>query len=97
MGGADLIDQKTTAYRLDCRSKCRFCLRIFFDLMDIVYQQLNAKLNFLDSEVIIANSLIGKYSNRQRAFPQSQPTKRTSTSQAGSADAPDHLSEYQVS
>ena len=97
MRSVDLTDQKTVAYRLDRRSSRRFYFRIFFDLMGmallnshIVYQQLNSNLNLLDFKVIIAKSLIVKYSNRQRAFPQGP-------SQAGLADTPNHLPEYQVS
>ena len=32
----DLCDQYITAYRLDRRSKCRFYLSIFFDLMPLM-------------------------------------------------------------
>ena len=35
MGGVDIMDQKTAAYRLDRKSKFRFYFRIFFDLMDV--------------------------------------------------------------
>ena len=35
MGGVDLMDQCTAAYRLDRKSSVRFYLRSFFDLMDI--------------------------------------------------------------
>ena len=35
IGGVDLIDQRTAAYRLDRKSSVRFYLHIFFDLMDI--------------------------------------------------------------
>ena len=36
MGGVDLLDQKTAAYKLDCKfSGGRSYLRSFFDLMDI--------------------------------------------------------------
>ena len=35
MGGVDLIDQRTAAYHLDRKSRVRFYLRIFFDLMDV--------------------------------------------------------------
>ena len=81
------MDQKTAAYGLDCGSKCRFYLPIFFDLMDlalvishILYQQLNSDCKLVGFKTVIANSLIGKYSSRQRAFPQSWPTKGRSTS-----------------
>ena len=35
MGGVDLIDQRTAVYHLDRKSRVRFYLRIFFDLMDV--------------------------------------------------------------
>ena len=63
----------------------------------IVYQNLNGNLDFLDFKIVIANCLIGKHSNRQRAFPESYPTKRKSTNQASPANTPDHLSKYEVS
>ena len=81
MGGVNLMNQKTAAYQIDCRSKCVFYLRIFFDLMDValvsshVYEKLNYNFKLLDFKTVIANSRIGKYSYRQRAFPQSRPTK----------------------
>ena len=55
------------------------------------------KLTLLDFKVVIAESLIGAYTNRQGAFPQFRPSKRKSLEQAGPVSAPDHLSEYQVS
>ena len=38
MGGADVIDQKMTSYRLDRKRKFRFYLRMFFDLIDIAIE-----------------------------------------------------------
>ena len=35
MGDVDDIDQKAAAYRLDCKNKLIFYLRMFFDLIDI--------------------------------------------------------------
>ena len=35
MGGVDLIDQRVAAYHLDRKPTITFCLRIFFDLMDV--------------------------------------------------------------
>ena len=37
IGGVDLLEQRTAAYRLDRKSSLRFYFRIFFDLMDIAY------------------------------------------------------------
>ena len=54
----DLIDQKTAAYRLDRRSKCRFYLGFVLYLINvalvnshIVYQDLNGNLNLLDLKI----------------------------------------------
>ena len=35
MGGVDLMDRRTAAYRLDRKSSVRFYIRILFDLTDI--------------------------------------------------------------
>ena len=66
MGGVDLMDQRTTAYRLDRKSSVRFCLRIFFDLLDIscinsffVYNMKHPKqLTLIDYKIVIAKNLI---------------------------------------
>ena len=72
MGGVDVIDQKTAAYRLDRKRKFRFYLRMFFDLIDIaiendaiVYTKLGNSISLLDFKIVVAKSLIGRYSNRQ--------------------------------
>ena len=33
----DILDQKTAAYRLDLKTKYRFYLSMFFDLMDVTH------------------------------------------------------------
>ena len=70
MGGVDVIDQKTAAYRLDCKNKFRFCLMMFFDLIDIaivnsyiVSTKLGTSISLLDFKIVVAKSLIGRYSN----------------------------------
>ena len=72
MGGVDVIDQKTAAYHLDCKSKFRFYLRMFFDLTDIaivnshiMYAKLGNSISLLDFKIVVAKSLIGRYFNRQ--------------------------------
>ena len=72
MGGVGVIDQKTAAYHLDCKSKFRFYLRMFFDLTDIaivnshiMYAKLGNSISLLDFKVVVAKSLIGRYFNRQ--------------------------------
>ena len=71
MGGVDLIDQRTAAYHLDRKSRVRFYLRIFFDLMDVacansfvVYNMLHPNdLTLLDFKTVIATYLTGKYTS----------------------------------
>ena len=72
MGGVDLLDEKTVAYRLDCKSSSgRYYLRLFFDLMDIsvvnshiIYKELNPKgMELLDFKIVLAKSLVGTYSS----------------------------------
>ena len=58
MGGVDVIDQKTAAYQLNCKSKFRFYLRMFFDLIDIAI--VNSHI-VLRSWVIQFPHLISKF------------------------------------
>jgi len=101
MGGVDLMDKKTAAYRLDRRSKFRFYLRMFFDLVDIalvnshiVHTKLGNKLTLLEFKIIVVQSLIGKFNNRQRAFPTNRPSKRK-CQDSGPMEVPSHLPEFQ--
>ena len=83
MGGADLMDQRTAAYRLDRKFFVRFYLRIFFDLMDIacVYSYLiynmkpPDKLSLLDYRIVVTNNLIQYHQGLKRAVPMSRPSK----------------------
>lgn len=102
MGGVDLMDQKAAAYRLDRRSKVRFYLRLFFDLLDvalvnshIVYQQLGNELSLLDFKIAVANGLIGRYNNRKRTFPTSRPNKRKALEPTVPKEVPMHLPIFQ--
>ena len=102
MGGVDLCDQYTAAYRLDRRSKFRFYLRIFFDLLDVamvnsfvVYDKLHPnELSFLDFKLIVSQRLIGSFTTRIRAFPCARPTKRRAV-QLVSNESQSHFPEYQ--
>ena len=66
MIGADLMDQRTAAYRLDPKSYVRFYFRIFFDLMDVacinsylIYNMRHPnKLSLLDYKIVVAKNLI---------------------------------------
>ena len=104
MGGVDLIDQRTAAYRLDQKSSIQFYLRIFFDLMDVacanafvVYNMLHpADLNLLDYKIAIATHLIGSYTSRTRAALENNiGKKRKHRYQHEPDDTPTHLPEFQ--
>ena len=66
MGGVEVIDQRTAAYRLVRKSYLIFYLQIFFDLMDIVcviscliYNMKHPnKLPLLDYKIVVAKKLI---------------------------------------
>ena len=68
------MDQKSTAYRLNCKSKFRFYLRLLFNIINValanshnVYTKVGENHFLLDFKVVVANSLIGRY--RIRFFP----------------------------
>lgn len=83
MGGVDLMDQKKVSYETDRKSKIKYYLRIFFDLLDIavnnshcIFVQMNEErhpnykaVTPLEYRQMIARSLIGRYTNRQRNTP----------------------------
>ena len=80
--GLDVIDRKTVAYRLDCKSKFRFFLRMFFDLIDIaivnshiVYTKPGNLISFLDFKIVVGKSFIGRYTNWRRSSPFSKTSK----------------------
>ena len=82
MGRVDVIDKKMAAYRLDRKSKFRFYLTVFFNLIriaivnsHIVYMNFRNSILLLDLEIVVAKSLIGRYSNRQRSFPLRRTSK----------------------
>jgi hypothetical protein len=100
MGGVDLMDQLKGTYGYDRKSPTKFYLRVFFDVLDIslnnaycIYKELLEKnepatkpMTRLDYRRVIARTLIGKYSNRER-------TASTSSSGKASVDAaptPEH-------
>ena len=84
MGGVDLMDQYTAAYRLDRRARFRFYFRIFFDLWDvgcanfyIVFSQIFPKrLEFLDYMITVGKALIGAFCSRERSFPSARTSIR---------------------
>ena len=84
MGGVDLMDQRTVAYRLDRKSFVRFYLRIFFDLIDVtcansylIYNMKHpTKLSLFDYKIVAAKNLIQYHQGWKRAVPMSRPSKR---------------------
>ena len=65
MGGVDIVDQKTTSFRLDCKSKYHFYVRVFFDLVDValvniykVYTKLDNHMPLLNFKAIVTKGLI---------------------------------------
>ena len=67
MGGVDIVDQKTTSFRLDCKSKYHFYVRVFFDLVDVglvniykVYTKLDNHIPLLNFKAIVTKGLIDR-------------------------------------
>ena len=65
MDGVDIMDQKTAAYRIDCKSKYRFYLSMFVDFMDvthvnshITYMKLVDDISLLNFKIVVAKALI---------------------------------------
>ena len=99
MGGIDVMDQKTAAYRLNRESKFRFYLRMFSDLIDIVnshivYTKLSNSISLLDFKIVVAKSLIGRYINRQQSFPLSTTSKRKALEPSLPKETPADMPEF---
>ena len=85
MGGVDLMDQRTAAYKLDRKaSSGRYYLRLFFDLMDMacvnahaVYKALDDKgMDLLDYKIVVSKSMIGNYNSQSRNVTANQMGRR---------------------
>ena len=83
MGG---VDQKTATYWLDRKSKFRFYLRMFFNLIDIaivdshiVYTKLGNSISLLDFKIFVVKSLFGRHNHRQQYFPLNRSSKEIPT------------------
>ena len=84
VGGVDLIDQRTAAYRLDRKSSVGIYFCIFFHLMDIacvnsylIYNMKHPnKLPLLDYKIFVAKNLIEYHQGQRRAVPKSRPSNR---------------------
>ena len=101
MGDVAVIDQKTSAYRLDCKRKFRFQLRMFFDLIDIaivnnhiVYTKFGNSIYLLDFKTVVAKSLIGRYSNQELSFLLSRTSKQKALESSLPKDVPTNMPEF---
>ena len=103
MGGVDLMDQCTRAYRLDRKWSVTFYLRIFFDLIDIacvksylIYNMKHpSKLSLLNYKIFVAKSLIQYHRGRKRAVLMSRPSKRKNHPESID-NHESHLPDYQT-
>ena len=66
--------QLDTSYEINCKSRFRYYLRIFFNLMDstavnvhaIYEKKVNAKMSLLNFKITFAESLINRLPSRKR-------------------------------
>ena len=70
--GVNMHDQLKTVYELDRKTRSRYYLRIFFDLMGsaainalLIYKKVEVNTTLFDFKVNLAESLINKYSSRK--------------------------------
>ena len=66
MGGVDIVDQKTSSFRLDCKSKISLlCESVFFFLVDVALVNIhkvytNNHRPLLNFKAIVTKSLIDR-------------------------------------
>ena len=96
------MDQKTGAYRLDRKSKYRFYLRMFFDLIDcklinshIAYTKLGNDISLLNFNTVAMKALVGRCNNRKRLFPTSRTSKPKFLKPSIPREVPTHMPEFQ--
>ena len=81
MNGVNNHDQLKTSYEIDRKSRFQYYLRIFFDLMDsvvvnahVIYKKkVNAEMSLLIFKIILAESLINRFSSRKRKITVEEP------------------------
>ena len=92
MGGVDLMDQKKVSYEVDRRSRIKYYLRPFHDILDIainnayiLYQKLNpgTKIKSLDFRRSVARGLVGTFTSRKHGLHSYTSKKRCTDSPAG--------------
>ena len=103
MGGVDLMDQRTGAYRLDRKSSVRFYLRIFFDLMDIacvnsyfIYNMKHPnKWSLLNYKIVVTKNLIQYHQDLKRVVPMPKTSNRKNQPESIDNHG-SHVPEYQT-
>ena len=81
VNGVDIHCQSKTSYEIDRKSRFRYYLRIIFDLMDSVVvnvhvickKKVNAKISLLNVKLILAESLINRFSSRKWKITAKEP------------------------
>ena len=81
MNGVDIDDQLKTSYEIDGKSRFWYHLRIFFNLMDSVVvnthsiykKKVNAKMSLHNFKIILAESLINRFSSWKRKITAEEP------------------------
>lgn len=101
MGGVDTKDEKAAAYRLDCRRKYCFYLKMIFDLVDvaivnshIIYMKYGNDMSLRNFKIGVEKDLIDRYSNCKRSVTTSKPSRQSSPEPSMPRDVPTQMSEF---
>lgn len=97
----DTMDQKTAAYRLDCKRKYCFYLKMIFDLVDvaivnshIIYTKYGNDMSLRNFKIGVEKDLIDRYSNCKRSLTTSKPSRQSSPEPSMPRDVPTQMSEF---
>ena len=97
----DTMDQKTAAYRLDCKRKYCFYLKMIFDLVDvaivnshIIYTKYGNDMSLRNFKIGVEKDLIDRYSNCKRSLTTSKPNRQSSPEPSMPRDVPTQMSEF---
>lgn len=108
MGGVDKSDQMKGTYAFDRRSRTKYYLRVFFDLLDtamvngwithnMVQKAANRRqLDHLEFQQSVVKGLLGSYNTRRNNAPTAPVKRRNvmSVTTARQLSAPQHLPEF---
>ena len=97
----DTMDQKTAAYKLDCKRKYCFYLKMIFDLVDvaivnshIIYTKYGNDMSLRNFKIGVEKDLIDRYSNCKRSVTTSKPSRQSSPEPSMPRDVPTQMSEF---